>query len=83
MLNFDSPSKAPRTAKPLKLILGIGALAGALALGSTFAANIGINTGAPIEFGQGVAQTTSCDSEVILTPISTFVNTEGVVCRTK
>jgi hypothetical protein len=77
MLNFDSPSKAPRSPKPLKLILSIGALAGVIALGSTLAANIGINTGAPIEFGQGVAQTTACDSNVILTPISTFENEEG------
>ena len=84
ILNFDEPSRSSRKGvtpitvnKPLKLILGIGALAGVIALGSTLAANIGINTGAPIEFGQGVAQTTSCDSQVTLTPISTFVNADG------
>ena len=77
LLNFTNPSKTPRNSKPLKLILGVGALAAVIGLGSTFAANIQLNTGAPIEFGQGVAQTTACDSDVILTPISTFVNADG------
>ena len=43
LLNFgksDHGSAAPRSKKPLKLILGIGALAGVVALGSTRAANI-------------------------------------------
>ena len=73
----NSPSPKSRSLKPLKLILGIGALAGILGLGSTLASNIGLNSGAPIEFGQGVAQTTSCDHEVTLAPISTFVNADG------
>ena len=84
LLNFDGPSGSSgkskitsAASKPLKLILGVGVLAAVIGLGSTLAANIALNTGAPIEFGQGVAQTTSCDSEVILTPISTFVNAEG------
>ena len=77
ILNLGSPSNAPRASKPLKLILGAGVLAGVIALGSTLAANIALNTGAPIEFGQGVAQTTSCDGDITLTPISTFVNADG------
>jgi len=67
-------SVAPRSKKPLKLILGIGALAGVIALGSTLAANIKLNSGAPVEFGQGVAQTTACDDRVVVTPSSTFIN---------
>ena len=52
LLNFNnSPSKAPRNHKNLKYILGIGALAGVIALGSTLAANINLNTGHPVEFG--------------------------------
>ncbi|CAB4342283.1 MAG: hypothetical protein F2690_05615 [Actinobacteria bacterium] len=77
LLDFANQSKSPRSAKPFKVILGAGALAAVIGLGSTFAANIRLNTGAPIEFGQGVAQTTACDSNVILTPISTFVNADG------
>ncbi|CAB4337336.1 MAG: hypothetical protein F2690_02945 [Actinobacteria bacterium] len=78
LLNFDNHNgKAPRSFKPLKLIFSIGVLAAFIGIGSTLAANINLNTGTPIEFGQGVAQTTSCDNEVILTPFSSFVNIEG------
>ncbi len=84
LLKFDGPSRSPgnskitsATKKPLKLILGIGALAGIITLGSTLAANIDLNTGAPIEFGQGVAQTTACDSSITITPFSTFYNRSG------
>ena len=62
--------------KPFKLVLGIGALVGVIALGSTLAASINLNAGAPVEFGQGVAQTTACDNEVTITPYATFVNDE-------
>ena len=76
LLNFNSsPSKAPRNHKNLKYILGIGALAGVIALGSTLAANINLNTGHPVEFGQGVAATVTCQSiPLIITPSKTFNN---------
>jgi hypothetical protein len=63
--------------KPLKLVLGVGAIVGVVVLGSTLAASINLNSGTPVEFGQGVAQTTACDDNVIVTPFSTFVNNEG------
>ena len=80
LLNFDT-SKMPKGKsasffkgnKPLNLILGIGALVAVIGFGSTLAANINIGTG-PIEFGQGIAQTTSCDDSIVLTPTATFVN---------
>ena len=58
--------------------MGIGALAAVLAVASTLAANININSG-PVEFGQGVAQTTACsgDTQIIVTPQSNFVNSES------
>jgi hypothetical protein len=81
LLDFESESRSSGRAiyskharRPLTLILGIGALAGIIGLGSSLAANIDINTGSPIEFGQGVAQTTSCDNEITVTPESNFVN---------
>ena len=78
LLNFDSSSpKRSGEKKTLSVILGIGALVGVIALGSTLAASINLNSGDPVEFGQGVAQTTACDDEITLTPISTFVNEEG------
>jgi len=84
LLNLDdssgskSKSKfASSVKKPIKSILGIGALAGVIALGSTFAANINLNGGGPVEFGQGVSETTACDNSVLITPESTFVNASG------
>ena len=71
----QSPDPAP-TKNPLKLLFGIGALVGVIALGSTLAASINFNTGKPVEFGQGVAQTTACDNQIEMTPISNFINGE-------
>jgi hypothetical protein len=78
LLKFDDES--PKTAgsnKSLKYLLGIGGLVGAIVLSSTFAASINLNAGGPVEFGQGVVQTTACDDEITVTPISTFVNAVG------
>ena len=73
----DSIAKGPATKKPLKLFLGTGVLVGALALGSTFAANINLNGNSDVEFGQGVVMTTACDPEITITPFSTFINAQG------
>ena len=73
ILNFDGPS-GRNFGKPFKVILGIGALAAVVAVASTLAANININSG-PVEFGQGVAQTTACDDSITVTPRSQFINT--------
>ena len=80
LLNFsNSEEKAPRNNKNLKLILGIGALAGVIALGSTLAASINLNSSDPVEFGQGVAQTVACsgNDSIIVTPTSKFINADG------
>ena len=45
-------------------------------LGSTFATNISMSSGR-VEFGQGITQTTACDSTVTLTPYATFANASG------
>ncbi len=76
--NFrNSEGKAPLNRKNLKLILSVGTLAGVIALGSTLAASINLNSGTPVEFGQGVAQTTACDDQITVTPKSTFINSEN------
>jgi len=78
LLNFDSSGHTPKgEKKTLKLLFGIGALVGVVAIGSTLAASINLNGGGPVEFGQGVTQTTACDDEITLTPTSTFVNAVG------
>jgi len=83
--NIPAPKRKKN--KNLKLALGVGTLAVMVGLGSTLAANISLNSGGPVEFGQGVAQTISCqtdltaspsansDRSVTVTPISDFVNT--------
>ena len=73
-LVFMRPSKTPGVSyeKKITAIGWIAALATVAFLGSTLASNISLNSNESIEFGQGVAQTTSCDSSVIVTPTSTF-----------
>ena len=79
LLNFDSKDNQPtRNRKSLKLVLAVGTLVGVVALGSTLAASINLNDGGPVEFGQGVNQTTACDSQIIVTPFSSFDNSYGV-----
>jgi len=67
------PKRGGRT-KPLLTILGIGALVGALALGTTFAANITLSSDNNVEFGQGVVTTAACDGSINVNPVSSFVN---------
>ena len=79
LLNFE-PSSPERTGKKrsLKVVFGVGAIAAVMALGSTFAANINLNDGGNVEFGQGVTRTVACDSDgITLTPYSTFINAPG------
>jgi hypothetical protein len=53
--------------------------AGGSFLQTTLAANIAINTGGPVEFGQGISATVACSGATNLrvTPNSTFVNASG------
>ncbi len=67
----SSPAKKRTSIRGLVAVAGIAAVA---VLGSTLAANISLNSG-PIEFGQGVANATACDSDgITVTPRSSFVN---------
>jgi hypothetical protein len=51
---------------------------GSVTFGTTLAANISLNSGGNVEFGQGVAATTACDEDGIsVTPFSTFINATG------
>ena len=67
-------SSARPSKKKFKVVLGIGVLAGVLGMGSTLAATVQINTGSTVEFGQGVAATTACDTDITVTPGTTYVN---------
>ena len=78
ILKFENSSRPVRKkSSSSKAILGLAGIAAVALLGSTLAANISLNSGAGVEFGQGVALTTACDSEITSTPTATFANAEG------
>ena len=71
----DSPAttRKSKRAKASKAAIGIGALATVTGLGSTLAAQITLNSGNNVEFGQGVAQTAACDEDgFTITPVSYY-----------
>ena len=70
---LNEPSERP-SKKKLKVVIGIGVLAGVMGFGSTLAASITLNSGSSVEFGQGVQLVAACDSAITVTPTSTFVN---------
>jgi hypothetical protein len=78
ILKFENSSRPVRKkSSSSKVMLGLAGIAAVALLGSTLAANISLNSGAGVEFGQGVALTTACDSEITSTPAATFVNAAG------
>jgi len=80
ILDFDSAqknSRAPKNGKSVKGLLAVAGFAAVAVLGSTLAANISLNSGS-LEFGQGVAVTSACDSDgITATPKALFANTSG------
>ena len=79
---INEPSEQP-SKKKLKVIIGIGLLAGVMGMGSTLAATITLNGGNTVEFGQGVQYVTACDASITVTPTSTFVNGSAGSDRTQ
>ena len=78
ILKFENSSRPVRKkSSSSKAMLGLAGIAAVALLGSTLAANISLNSGAGVEFGQGVALTTACDSEITSTPTATFANATG------
>ena len=80
LLSFErGDSATSRRKSPHKKIFGFGALVGVALLGSTFAANINLNTGGPVEFGQGMAATVACSGSQSLkiNPVTSFTNSIG------
>ena len=71
--DFSEPSNNIRNSI---FILAICAAIAYALLRTTFAANISIGSG-PVEFGQGISQTTACDNEITILPGSAFVNSSG------
>ena len=73
ILSFEGGEQAPRKKKPLGLVLGVAAVAGVMALGTTLASSVTIGSG-PITFGQGLVAATACDSAITITPAASFTN---------
>ena len=73
LLSFRPPENRRTLGRKPLLLLALVAISTLFA--TTLASNISINSG-PVEFGQGLALTTSCsgDQELIFTPHATFVN---------
>lgn len=79
ILKFEnSPRPARKKSSSSKIVLGFASVAAVAMLGSTLAASITLNDSGTVEFGQGVATTTACDDSIVLTPISSFTNGDGV-----
>jgi hypothetical protein len=75
ILKFENSSRpARKKSSSSKVMLGLAGIAAVALLGSTLAANISLNGGSGVEFGQGVALTTACDDSITSTPAATFVN---------
>ena len=80
ILNFSNDTLKQKNRKLFNQVLAFAGLVGVIALGSTFAASINLNSGEPVEFGQGVVTTTACDENgITVTPFSTFINAPGAV----
>jgi hypothetical protein len=79
ILKFDNAA-TPRRKKNnnLKSLAGLATVAAIAVLGSTLAANLSLNSGGAIEFGQGVSVTSACDGDgITVTPSVQFVNAAG------
>ena len=78
LLNLNSPAgQSPRGKKSLKMWMGAGLVVAVLGIGSTFAANITVNSNNDAEFGQGLTGTVYCgtgEQSVVITPLSRYVN---------
>jgi hypothetical protein len=79
---YDDPVKESKGARKnfrgvLALILLV--VAGGTYLQTTLAANISLNSGGSVEFGQGIAMTAACSgaNSLTVTPNSEFVNASG------
>lgn len=74
---LEEPESSRFLSKP-KFVVGLAIVAGFF-LQSTLAANINLTSTTPLEFGQGVQQTTACSGSTPLTvtPNVQFTNTSG------
>ena len=70
-------AKSSSNKKTIRVAVAVGAVALVAVLSSTLAANITINSGSSVEFGQGIAGAAACDGSLTITPQSVFANGSG------
>jgi hypothetical protein len=69
----SQPAAQRKRRKAPLILAGIGLIALVPVVGSTFAANISINSDAAIEFGQGNQAVTACDNSITVTPQAAYL----------
>ena len=74
ILKFDGGKPSQNRNKLVTVIAGAFLFA---VVGSTFAANITINTNNSLEYGQGLTQAAACDNAMNIVPTNRFVNESG------
>ena len=75
IFDFSPGSNKPKRNGKLIALISVGAIVGAITLGTTLAAKLTLNTNGRTEFGQGVMSTTACDTNgILVTPINSFFN---------
>jgi len=72
LLKFSDSPKSARRGKNPAAFIGAGIMVAVMGLSSTLAGTISINSGATVEFGQGIVSTAACDSTITVTPTSTY-----------
>ena len=79
-LNLEAFGDRPKKSNSkYKAALGVSSVVGLFGIGSTLAANISLNGGGNVEFGQGVATTAACDDDgFTITPVTSFDNQQGI-----
>lgn len=77
ILNFDSNGSSRSPKKRARLVTLIGGAFLFAAVGSTFAANITINTTDSLEYGQGLTQAAACNPSLKVIPVNKFTNSAG------
>lgn len=73
-IESSTKRKLPGVIAFLLLLVGVTYL-----VQTTLAANISLNSGGPVEFGQGITATVACSgaTDLTITPYSTFTNASG------
>jgi hypothetical protein len=76
--DYLSEGKSKKRLSSLPALI-IFTVIGTFFIQNTLAANISLNSGARVEFGQGIQQTTACSgtTQILMTPYATFTNATG------